>query len=102
MDDRQDSAPDLGSLRASIDRLDEQIIALLAERFTRTHAVGLAKAARGDTAIEPARRRQRTALLRDLAVRHAVDEGLVEDIYALIAREVVRNHERLGARPGGL
>ena len=86
---------DMDAVRAEIDALDDRIVVLLAERCAKTRVVGLIKAARGDPPVEAARRRQRIAMLKRLAVLHSVDETLVNDVFDVIARWVVVRHEAL-------
>ena len=86
---------EMSMVRKKIDLLDEQIIRLLARRFSFTHRVGLLKAEIGETPIDPARQAHRRQLLRELASTYGVDVDLVEDLFARIQRDTVANHSRL-------
>ena len=92
------SLPDLDTVRAEIDALDARIVALLAERCAKTDLVGLVKAARGDPSVEPARRQQRIAMLKRLAMLHSVDQTLIDDVFGVIAQWVVVRHEAFANR----
>lgn len=86
-------------LRCDIDELDAQIVSLLAERVRKTTDVGRIKALSGEASIDPERQTQRKAMLGGLASKHDVDRLLLDEVYSVISRWTVRNHELLGAKP---
>src|ERR1700759_1837495 len=86
---------EMSMVRKEIDLLDEQIIRLLAKRFSFTHRVGLLKVQIGETPMDPARQGHRRQLLQELASRHGVDATLVGDLFGRIQRDTVANHSRL-------
>ncbi|WP_285650892.1 chorismate mutase [Actinomycetospora sp. NBRC 106375] len=66
----------LDDVRAAIDRIDDQIVALLAQRQQQVHAAARFK--QDDAAVEaPARRRALMARLNDRAVEEGVDLEVV-------------------------
>ena len=92
MDDR------LARYRRSIDNIDAALIAMLAERFKVTQAVGELKA---ELALPPAddqREATQVARLRRLADEAGLDPEFSEKFLRFIIDEVIRHHVRL--QPG--
>lgn len=75
---------DLADLRARIDAVDADLVALLGRRFALTRAVGALKASHGLPPRDPAREAAVQARLAALAGDHAVDPALVRQIMATI------------------
>ena len=86
----------LEELRASIDRIDNALCALLAERFAVTYKVGLYKAQTGAPAIDVEREERQFKKISALAEQYGLDPQFAIKFLRLTIDEVVKNHERLG------
>jgi 3-deoxy-7-phosphoheptulonate synthase len=87
------ASPTLGDVRASIDRVDRDIVDLLAER--RGYAL---QAARLKTAVkDPAREAQVLSNVTALAARRGIEPALVESLY----RELITGFVRAELAHGG-
>ena len=71
---------DLGSLRAALDALDEDLVALVARRLALVRAIGQAKIQHGAPTRDFAREREVLLAARTNAERHGVRPDLVEGI----------------------
>ncbi|GAA4863194.1 chorismate mutase [Kitasatospora terrestris] len=81
------ASPELASLRAEIDGLDERIVALLAERIAVVHRVARHKT--DETAVRaPDRVQQVVDRVRALADGHGIPADLVEKVYRLLIAEL--------------
>ncbi|MCB1649853.1 MAG: chorismate mutase [Pseudomonadales bacterium] len=85
-------------VREQIDRIDQGLVLLLANRFALTQRVGELKAEFGLEALDPERESRKLAEIRSLCDKHAVNPDLVADILARVMAEVVRNHQAIKAR----
>ena len=91
-----DSVPaELLAARENIDRIDRELISLLAERFALTHEVGLLKADKKLKALDSSRESEKLAELPALCEEHDLDPALVSELFSRIMEEVVKNHQRL-------
>lgn len=90
--------PELAALRATIDDVDARIVELLAQRFAATDAVGRLKAAGGLQAVDEARERQQQQRFAELAVRHGLDDAMVQRLFRLVIDEVVGRHRATAGR----
>ena len=88
----------LGGYRQSIDNIDAALVAILAERFKVTQAVGRYKAQSGLPPADPGREDAQIARLRRLAADAQLDPEFSEKFLRFIIDEVIRHHER--ARDG--
>ncbi len=86
---------ELSLLREQIDRIDQSLVLLLANRFALTRRVGRLKADNRLDAFDPQREECKLREIRTLCQQHDVNPELVADILGQIMREVVRNHEAL-------
>jgi len=85
----------LARWRASIDNIDAALVALLAERFKVTRAVGEWKAARTIAAIDSDRERRQVDRLRALATEAGLDPDFLERFLRIVIDEVVSHHRAL-------
>jgi chorismate mutase len=76
MVDPANSVCKLRDLRDSIDNIDPAIVAMLAERFRCTHAVGKLKAQRGPPSRDPGGEAEQLSRLRHLAKVSKLDPDL--------------------------
>lgn len=81
--------------RQSIDNIDAALVAMLAERFKVTQAVGRYKAQSGLPPADPGREEAQIARLRKLAADAQLDPEFSEKFLRFIIDEVIRHHERL-------
>lgn len=91
----QQTPYDLEELRISIDRLDNVICAVLAERFSLTEKVGLYKASKGIDPIDKDREKQQFAKVSVLATQYGLDPQFAQKVLRLIIDEVVVHHKAL-------
>ncbi|MCP1211853.1 chorismate mutase [Acetobacter okinawensis] len=85
----------LQDLRRSIDNIDAALVAMLAERFRCTKAVGALKALYKLPPADPARETQQIARLRQLAEDAHLDPDFAEKFLNFIIHEVIRHHEAI-------
>lgn len=78
---------DLSGLRAQIDRIDGELIQLLAQRARMTAAVGEHKSAHGLPLYVPERETELLAARREAAAAAQVSPDLVEDVLRRVMRE---------------
>ncbi len=91
MDDR------LTRYRQSIDNIDAALVAMLAERFRVTQAVGELKAELKLPPADPGREAAQVARLRQLASDAQLDPDFTEKFLRFIIDEVIRHHARMQA-----
>jgi chorismate mutase len=91
---KETPAMDVAHLQQAIDRLDDELILLLAKRFAYSRQIGVLKREGGQPPIDPAR----VASQRTRFVRHCVESGLdaemSQKLLTVIADQVIA--ERLG------
>lgn len=88
---------ELLAARAEIDRIDRELVELLAQRFAQTHKVGVLKATNALQALDPGREAEKLAELRKLCQTHGLNADLVTELFTRIMQEVVKNHKALAA-----
>lgn len=88
MDDR------LQQYRRSIDNIDAALVAMLAERFKITQAVGRLKAEIALPPADPGREAAQVERLRRLASDAGLDPDFTEKFLRFIIDEVIRHHEQ--------
>ena len=98
MADREAVSAELTALRAQIDALDEQLIALLGRRFQFTDQVGELKARYQLDAVDPAREHSQMERIRERAVAAGVAPALAQRLLRLVIDEVVEKHRAIRNR----
>lgn len=81
--------------RHEIDRIDRELIKLLAARFAQTHKVGVLKASNSLQAFDAEREAQKIAELRNQCAANGLNPELVTELFTRIMQEVVKNHRAL-------
>ena len=79
-------------LREQIDRIDDELIELLAARFEVTAKVGELKARDGLESVDPVREQEKLERLRLLAAHKGLNTEFTLDFFQTIFDEVVKNH----------
>ena len=85
----------LQELREQIDIIDQQVIALLAERFRVTKKVGVFKRDNNLPPVDLSREAVQFERIRNLANQAGLDTDFAQSMLRLIINEVVRNHTAL-------
>ena len=85
----------LTGYRQSIDNIDAALVAMLAERFRVTQAVGELKAELKLPPADPAREAAQVERLRRLAADAQLDPDFTEKFLRFIIDEVIRHHARI-------
>jgi chorismate mutase len=83
----------LASYRRSIDNIDSALVAMLAERFKITQAVGQLKAELNLPPADPTRESDQIARLRRLADEAGLDPEFSEKFLRFVIDEVIRHHQ---------
>lgn len=86
---------ELQELREQIDRLDQSLVLLLANRFALTRRVGRIKASNGLESFDAGREQCKLDAITSLCEEHRIDPELMGRILRDIMREVVKNHETI-------
>lgn len=90
----------LAELRADIDTVDRELVALLAKRFGLVHRVAVVKAREGISAVLPERIALVKRQVRGLAEDAGLDPDFAESLYHLIIEHACAKEEELLARGG--
>lgn len=88
----------LAALRIEIDKIDAQIVELLAQRFDITNQVGLLKAQKKLSAIDPEREALQAQRYSELANEFGVKPQVVQNLFRGIIDEVVINHRAIAVQ----
>ncbi len=86
---------ELLSLRKTLDRIDENLIELIAERFRITGEVGQIKKNNNLPSSDPERERQQMERISSLALKSGLDPEIARKVLRLLIDEAVRNHNRI-------
>ncbi|ALO47321.1 chorismate mutase [Pseudohongiella spirulinae] len=86
---------ELLELRKQIDRLDQSLVLMLANRFALTRRVGNIKARVGLQSFDPQREAEKLDDIRRQCELHGLNADLVAEILAQIMRETVKNHDKM-------
>jgi chorismate mutase len=87
--------PQLKARRKQLDKLDERLVALLAERFKITDRIGLYKSEHNLAPTDPSRERRQTKRIRKLADQYGLDVKIAEKVLRTIINEAVERHRSL-------
>ncbi|WP_255988370.1 chorismate mutase [Chitinolyticbacter albus] len=87
--------PPLQALRAELDDIDGQWLALLARRFAVTAEVGQLKKTQNLPARDPEREAQQRARFAALASESGIDPVFAQRLLQLLLDEVVARHQRV-------
>ena len=85
----------LADFRRSIDKVDAELVRLLAERFRITDEIGVYKAANRLAPVDLSRQHQQIDGLRQLAAGEGLDPDFCEKFVHFVMEEVIRNHKRI-------
>ena len=91
----------LADFRRSIDKVDAELVRLLAERFRITNEIGEYKAANGLAPVDLVRQHRQIDGLRRLAADEGLDPDFCEKFVHFVMDEVIRNHKRIAASASG-
>jgi chorismate mutase len=90
------SAPkELIEARKKLDVIDEGLVEMLEARFQLTHQVGLLKADQKMLPLDSDREAQKIVQLRSLCEGKNLNPDFVTEVFRLVMKEVVKNHEKL-------
>lgn len=89
---------ELDELRTSIDRLDNALVAILAERFQLTKKVGIYKAEHGLQPIDSARELAQFEKMTTLAQQYDLEPQFANKFLRQIIDEVVMNHKSIAEK----
>lgn len=98
MNDTEMKDTELAALRMDIDRIDAQIVELLAQRFGITDQVGVLKAQKKLSAIDPLREAQQAQRYTELAEKFGVPSHVVLKLFRGVIDEVVINHRAIAVQ----
>jgi chorismate mutase len=79
-------------LREQIDRIDDELVELLATRFAVTAKVGELKARDGLDSVDPVREQEKLERLKKLAAQKGLNAEFTLDLFQTVFDEVVKNH----------
>ena len=85
----------LDNLRNEIDRLDESLVEILAQRFRVTHEIGQFKKMKNLPPVDPQREEAQTQKIKDLANKLGLSEAVALRVLRVIIDEVVNDHKKI-------
>ena len=90
------SAPkELIEARQKLDVIDEGLVEMLEARFQLTHQVGVLKANQKMPPLDSDREEQKIVQLRSLCEGKNLSPDFIAEVFRLVMKEVVKNHEKL-------
>lgn len=89
---------ELAALRIDIDKIDAHIVELLAQRFDITNRVGVLKAKKNLSAVDPEREARQAQRYTELAKEFGVKPSVVQNLFRGIIDEVVFNHRAIAVQ----
>ena len=81
--------------RQKLDVIDEGLVEMLEARFQLTHQVGVLKADQKMPPLDSDREAQKIAQLRSLCEGKNLNPDFIAEVFRLVMKEVVKNHEKL-------
>ena len=81
---------DLKEIRENLDRIDQSLVTILAERMSFIPKVAEYKKAKGVARFQPEREKQIIESKRKLAEEHGLNPDLVEDLFKRIIKDAHR------------
>ncbi len=91
----------IGSRRGDIDRIDQEIVRLIARRLAHSVAVGRAKSERGLALHSPDREAEILDAVATAAAEHGLDPGLARSLYEVLLTESRARQRRAAMAPTG-
>jgi len=88
----------LEAMRATIDNIDDAIIAMISERFKVTERVGHYKAQNGLSAKDPEREAEQLQRVRGLAIHYGLEPEIAEYYLTAVITRVVEKHKGIMQR----
>lgn len=85
----------LQQLRTDIDKIDQDMVELLAKRFALTKQVGKLKSRSNVASIDPTREAQQFSRITKLALANNINPQLCQDILRLVIDQVVSDHNTI-------
>ncbi|WP_418969513.1 chorismate mutase [Alloscardovia omnicolens] len=88
---------EIEKLRLHIDEIDDEIVRLLAQRFTTTEKVGRLKAAAGFAPLDAAREERQLARMSALAVECGLDPSIAHAYRDFVVTASKKRHAAIAA-----
>jgi chorismate mutase len=89
------ASKELIEARQKLDVIDEGLVEMLEARFQLTHQVGVLKADQKMPPLDSDREAQKIVQLRSLCEGKNLNPDLIAEVFRLVMKEVVKNHEKL-------
>ncbi|MBR2141168.1 MAG: chorismate mutase [Rickettsiales bacterium] len=90
----------LEQLRAEIDRSNKEIVFAIAKRFQLTRKVGELKRQNNLQSKDKSRELKVIENVRLLAKESGIDEDMIENIFSIVMKQVVKEHEEVKKNNG--
>ncbi|KFI45989.1 chorismate mutase [Bifidobacterium bohemicum] len=82
-------------LRHSVDVVDDDIVRLLAQRFSYTEEIGRLKADAGFAPQDPGRERSQSQRLRHLADENGLDPAIAQEYLRFVVTAAKKRHQQI-------
>jgi chorismate mutase len=92
--------PELDTFRERLDRIDQELLSVLAQRFSVTREVGRLKASASLAPLDARREEEVLDRLAQLGEERGLDAWLIRHVYRLIFDIVVAEHRAQRGEPG--
>ena len=89
------ASKELIEARQKLDVIDEGLVEMLEARFQLTHQVGVLKADQKMPPLDSDREAQKIVQLRSLCEGKNLNPDFIAEVFRLVMKEVVKNHEKL-------
>ncbi len=87
----------LSEMRKCIDKIDNEIMAMLAERFKITVQIGIYKAKNSLAAKDKGREAEQYLRISELAERYGIEAEFANAYLKTVIDATVKNHEKIAA-----